>query len=93
MYINDLGNVWQFLMLLLWFGTPIFYSVEQDQLLASVNAYNPLFHFIELARQIVVYGQAPELLSLLTVTMATLVSLLVGYGLFKRLKVRFAELV
>lgn len=92
-YFIDLANVWQFSMLLLWFGTPIFYSVAEQPALLALNHLNPLYYFITGARESIVYGQMPDVAIILGIVLFPVGALAVGYTIFSRLQPRFAELI
>ena len=92
-YFVDLGNVWQFFITLVWFGTPIFYAIEGQDRLLVLNQFNPMYYFITATRDSVVYGTMSEPQILLGVILFPLISLTVGTLVFKKLKSKFAEMV
>ncbi len=92
-YVVDMGNIWQFFTTLLWFATPIFYSIEGQSRLFALNLFNPPFYFITAARDMVVYAKLPEPWVLLGVVLYPLLSLIVGTIVFAKLKNKFAELM
>lgn len=95
-YISDFGNLWRICTTLLWFATPIFYApemVSRAGLPFSFNYFNPLYYFITLARETVVYGKTPELHLLAGVLAFSLLSLAVGILVFKKFKDSFAEMI
>lgn len=89
-YVNDIDNLWAVLTRLLWFATPIFYKPMLD-LPFNFNAINPLYHFITFARDMVIYHRTPNMVNFLCVAIFSVVILLLGYALFRRLEVHFAE--
>lgn len=95
-YISDFGNLWKICTTLLWFATPIFYAPEmvlRAGLPLNFNYFNPLYYFITLARETVVYGKAPELHLLAGVLAFSLLSLAVGLLVFKKFKDGFVEMI
>jgi len=92
-YFMDIDNIWSFGSKLLWLATPIFYSVEGTGWLYYVSLVNPIYYFITISRDIVIYGQMPEPLLMLGAMAFALVSMLLGLLLFGRLKNRFAEMI
>lgn len=92
-YFIDLDNIWAFVSRLLWLGTPIFYSIEGQENLLILNLFNPMYYFITVARDLVIYGRVSELWVIAGVMIYSLLSLVFGLFIFKRLKRKFAELI
>ncbi|MBD3319982.1 MAG: hypothetical protein GF350_02700 [Chitinivibrionales bacterium] len=92
-YIVDLENIWLFASRLLWFFTPIFYAIESGSRLHALNAYNPLFHYISIAREMIIYGHIPAWWNVAAATGYALLSLAIGLAVFNNLKSKFAELI
>ncbi len=88
--ISDLRNVWDVVLSLLFFMTPIFYVVSEAN---SFLKFNPLTYFLSLARKAIIGGQ------LMSFSEASILLLLSGFVLvsgvlvFIKYKGRFAELV
>lgn len=92
-YLADLENIWLFTSRLLWFATPIFYSIGGQKRLFLLNLFNPVYYFITATRDVVVYTRMPQSWILLGMVGYTLISLLVGLGIFYKLKGKFAEMI
>lgn len=92
-YFVDLENIWLFVSRLLWFGTPILYSVNERSVLFFVNLFNPMYYFIGVARDLVVYSKIPELWMLVGAVGYSLLFLIVGIFIFSKLKNKFAEVI
>jgi len=92
-YFIDVSNIWGFLSRLIWFGTPIFYAIEGQTKLWIINLFNPLFYFITLARDIIIYQKVPEIWFISLSIIYVLLSFTVGYFIFAKLKSKFAEYV
>jgi len=92
-YVNDLDNIWAFVTTLIWLGTPIFYEVGGQTKLLAVNLFNPLFYFITLAREVILYQRLPELNFMVGAVIFSAVSFFVGYFIFSRLNRKIAELI
>lgn len=90
-YVNDLSNIWGVATRLLWFLTPIFYVVPPSSLYQKINYLNPIFHFINLSRKIIIYNESPEASTLILAIIFSLLSLLFGILVFEKFKHRFAE--
>jgi ABC-type polysaccharide/polyol phosphate export permease len=92
-YFVDLDNIWIFASRLLWLATPIFYENEIGSNLDLFNRINPLYYFITLTRYLVVYNKVPPYLIIAGTLGFTLVSILYGLLIFKRMSRKFAEMV
>jgi ABC-type polysaccharide/polyol phosphate export permease len=92
-YFVDLENIWVFFMRLVWLGTPIFYSVERSSNLFFINLLNPIYYFIHISREIVIYSRIPETWVILTAILISLSLFLFSFILFNRYKNKIAESV
>jgi lipopolysaccharide transport system permease protein len=90
-YANDLGNVWVVIGRMLFFLTPIFYAPSGEGAVFLFNRINPLFQFINLARDVMVYGAWPATTNLAYVLSLSVLTFLLGLSLFQRYKRSFAE--
>lgn len=90
-YIGDLRNVWTVFTRLLWFATPIFYALSQTGAIGTLNLYNPLYYFIELTREIVIYQQIPDAQIIAVVILVSSLTFLIGLLIFEKFKNRLAE--
>jgi lipopolysaccharide transport system permease protein len=80
------------LLQLLFYLTPIFYSVKQiPPQYWQYYGLNPMVHLVTAYRQILLWGTPPDWQSLAIVTGVTLVLLPVGYWIFRRQSERFVE--
>ncbi len=90
-YINDLKNVWSVFIRLLWFITPIFYVIESKGLLHQISMLNPLYHFINISRDIIIYHKLPQFGTVfLAIFFSTLV-FSIGLFIFEKNKSKLAE--
>ncbi len=92
-YFADLENIWQFGVRLIWFGTPIFYAIEGQTRLFYLNLLNPMYYFITIARDLIIYMKIPEMWMILVMIGYSLLFLLIGLFLFNYLKGKFAEMI
>jgi len=92
-YFADFENIWIFVSRLIWLGTPLFYSIDDQGQLFKVNLFNPVFYFITIARDLIIYSKVPETWMVLGAVIYSLISLLTGLLVFKKLKNKFAELL
>jgi len=92
-YFIDLDNIWNFFVRLVWLATPIFYSIGGQDRLFIANLFNPLYYFITLSREIIIYTRLPELWIIFGALFYALSALLIGMLVFNKLKVKFAEML
>lgn len=91
-YIRDLEYIVNFLMNMLFYATPIIYSIDMfPAKFRWVLNINPMATIIGAYRDILYYQQMPDFLSLLIVTIVSLAVLLFGYIIFRKLEKGFAE--
>lgn len=92
-YFTDLDNIWIFVSYLLWLATPIFYDIGGQEKLLLFNMFNPLYYFITIGREIIIYSRIPELWILGGALFYSVLSIVVGLIVFRSLKDRFAEMI
>ncbi len=89
-YFIDIENIWLFVSKLVFFATPIFYELGEGKLFI-LNLFNPLYYFITLARDFVIYNKMPELWIFAGALLFSLAFFVVGSFIFAKLKKKFAE--
>lgn len=92
-YFIDIENIWVFVSKLVFFATPIFYEIGGQSRLFILNLFNPLYYFMTLARDVVIYGRVPELWIIAGAFAYAFVFFILGTFVFSKLKGRFAELL
>ncbi|MFH1835617.1 MAG: ABC transporter permease [Methanobacteriota archaeon] len=92
-YFVDIENIWAFLSRILWFATPIFYSIEPGTRLYKIGLLNPLYYFLTMARDVVIYGRTPEAWLIAGGLGFTILTLFFAVFLFKKLDRRLPELI
>ncbi|MDD5193693.1 MAG: ABC transporter permease [Candidatus Nanoarchaeia archaeon] len=92
-YINDLFNVWNVVMRVLWFATPIFYVLTEESILYRFNLFNPMYYFLDNARQWIIYNTIPSINSLLIMIMLGIGIFAIGLIIFEKNKIKFAEMM
>ncbi|MBU2259492.1 ABC transporter permease [Patescibacteria group bacterium] len=88
---RDLGQVWSVLMRAWWFATPIFYVLHEGGPGEKVNMFNPMYHSIDLSRDVLIYGKTPNITSLIIFACFAVAAYGIGYFIFSRISPRFAE--
>lgn len=91
-YVRDLEYIINFLVQLLFYGTPILYSMDMfPAKVQTILGLNPMATVINSYRDIFFYKQCPDLKSLLIVFIFSVVIFLIGSKVFKKLQKGFAE--
>ncbi len=95
-YVQDIENIVMFALNMLMYGTPIIYYLRQFSsasagILYTLISINPLTIIINSYRDIFMYHQWPDFQALGIVFLFSLVILILGYLIFKKLEKGFAE--
>ena len=91
-YVRDIEYLVQFIMNLVFYGTPILYNVSMfPEKFRWILYLNPLAHIIDAYRAIFYYKQTPDLYSMGVVGAASFIILIIGFLVFKKLEKGFAE--
>ncbi|MXQ72986.1 ABC transporter permease [Clostridiaceae bacterium DONG20-135] len=94
-YIKDTEYIVTFVLNMLFYGTPILYSLAQftnaSKIFLTLINLNPLTHIMNSYRDIFLYHRTPDMLLLGCVFLASAVLLIIGYLIFVRLEKGFAE--
>lgn len=93
-YVKDTEYIVGFVLNMAFYATPILYTADrfaENQLMMWVFKLNPMAHIIDAYRDIFLYHQLPTLGSLGYVFAFSMVVLLIGYVIFKKLEKGFAE--
>lgn len=92
-YFVDFENIWTFASRLIWLGTPIFYAIEGQTRLFYINLFNPMYYFLTISRDILVYSRTPQLWMVGGAIGHSMIFLFVGLFIYNRLKIKFAEMI
>lgn len=91
-YVRDLEYIINFLVAMLFYGTPVLYSMNMfPQRIQNILYFNPMTTIIESYRKIFFYHEAPDFLGLLFVFLFSVVLLFIGIKVFRKLSKGFAE--
>ncbi|HEY8401175.1 MAG TPA: ABC transporter permease [Cytophagaceae bacterium] len=89
-FFRDVGMLWSSLMPALFYLTPIaFSSTLLPENLKWVMDFNPLFHYIEMVRDILYYDRFPQMKYLVSTSALSLFFLILGAYIFRKLKPGF----
>ncbi len=91
-YFRDLNQIWEVLVNVLFFCSPIIYPLSiVPAYLMPYYRLNPITQFIIIYRNIMVTGNLPSLASVIGVIFVGIAAYLVGSFAFNKLQRRFAE--
>jgi len=91
-YFRDLNQIWDVLVTLLFFCSPIVYPLSIiPAYLMSYYRLNPVTLFIGMYRDVMIAGDLPSLFSIVVVIGFAIAAYLVGSLVFSKLQRRFAE--
>lgn len=91
-YFRDIGNILDVLVMLLFYMTPVVYSVDiLPEHIRNILEMNPMAQFIGLYRDILIYDHEPNIAAISKLFVTSLLTLLVGLLIFKKLQKGFAE--
>ena len=91
-YFRDLEHILGILMMAWFFSTPILYPVEMlPQIYLKYFMLNPVAPIVLAFRDILFYGNIPNLVVLLYSTITAILIVIFGYSLFQMLQKNFAE--
>ena len=91
-YVRDIQIIWAIIIHALFFISPIFWYVEEvEGLLLIFHKINPLGQIIEIAHQIVVFGNIPPISEWLYASAFVLAILAIGYVTFQKFQGRIIE--
>lgn len=91
-YFIDMENIWAFAVRLIWLSTPIFYSIGGQSKLLIFNMFNPMYYFITITRDVLIYNKFPELFLILGAIGYSLLALLLGLIIFNKLNKKMPEM-
>lgn len=91
-YLRDLEHILGLLSMAWMFLTPIMYTIDQvPEEIWFVFKLNPMTNIIEAYRSIMYYGEVPHMEQLLSSVVMGFLFLFLGFFIFGKLKIRFAE--
>ena len=91
-YLRDLEHIIGIAIQVLFYGTPIVYSIrELSNPLVNLIKINPMTHIIEAYRSVLYYQELPDFISLGIVAAISVLLVVVGLKVFNKLQKRFAE--
>ena len=89
-FLRDMFYIYGILLTIWTYFTPIMYSITNfSEKWQPLFKLNPLFHYIDFARTIILYSKLPSLESFLLCLFSSTVTLLIGVVMFKKNQDKF----
>lgn len=93
-YFRDLSQVTGVLTTVLMFTSPLFFPLSAlPEQLQPILMLNPLAYFIEVTRDVVIWGTLPDLIPLLVAYFLSFALIIMGYNCFEKLRKGFADVI
>lgn len=93
-YIQDMEYIVAFVLNMLFYGTPIIYQLSQFSnagKLFTLVSLNPMTQIINSYRDVFLYHLIPDIKNLCLVFVLSIIAVIIGYVIFKKLEIGFAE--
>lgn len=89
-FLRDIIYIYGIIITIWNYFTPVFYSLEiLPTHLQTIFKFNPLYQFINSAREIVLYGHCPSIVTLIIIGLIGIGTLLLGSVIFKKNQDKF----
>lgn len=89
-FFRDVRHLWGVLITAWTYATPLFYPIEiLPEWMLSVEAFNPMFYYVQYFRDILLWGTAPSIEMNLTCLGIASITFLVGLVIFKKTEKKF----
>ncbi|MEM3074526.1 MAG: ABC transporter permease [Candidatus Pacearchaeota archaeon] len=89
--LKFMKNFWGLIITSLWLFTPVFYQLKQGTLHYTLNQFNPLYQYITISREIIIYNKIPNFDIIIFMMAFSLLVFVFGYSLFIKNKEKFPE--
>jgi lipopolysaccharide transport system permease protein len=91
-YIRDLEHIISVLLLVLFYATPIVYSMEMvPEAIKPILLINPMTPIVDSYRSILFYQEMPDISNLISISIISIVIFIFGLNIFRILQKNFAE--
>lgn len=89
-FFRDIGHIWGILLTVWMYASPIIYPIEMvPGWLASIIKLNPLYHYIDYFRNVMIYGRVPGLVENGVCLLYSVAFLLIGVVVFRKSQDKF----
>ena len=89
-FFRDMFYIYGIILTIWNYATPVFYDISiVPGILQKIFKFNPLYSYINSAREIILYGRCPAMADLILVIVYGVIALIIGSIIFKRHQDRF----
>lgn len=89
-FFRDIGHIWGILLTVWMYASPIIYPIDLvPEWLRGIIRINPLYHYIDYFRNVMIYGRIPGLAENLICLLYSVAILLVGIVIFRKSQDKF----
>ena len=89
-YFRDMQHLYSILIMGWMYATPLFYPITQlPPVMQSVMKLNPLYHFVNMFRNLMMYGNIPGPNTWIACAASALVAMVLGLAVFRKLQRNF----
>ena len=92
-FFHDIEFLWGVILTMWMYATPIIYGIkileDKGAWLAKVMQLNPIYHYVEFIRSIIIYGTSTDLMEYIICAAFSFGSLLIGILVFKKTQDKF----
>lgn len=89
-FLKDVVYIYGIVLMIWNYLTPVFYSIEIiPQRLQGIFKLNPMYQFLDGARQIVLFGHTPSMLKFASLGLIAIVTFIIGSLVFRRSQDKF----
>ncbi len=91
-YVRDVKHIFQSISVAFFFITPMYFTIDSmDNFFATIIWLNPFTYFIELFHQCIYYNVTPTMEIIAPCIIMSILTITIGFIIFRRLKKGFAE--
>lgn len=92
-FFHDIEFLWGVILTMWMYATPIIYGIkileDKGAWLAKIMQLNPIYHYVEFIRSIIIHGTSPDLMEYIICAAFSFGSLLIGILVFKKTQDKF----
>lgn len=89
-FFRDIGHIWGVLLTVWMYASPIIYPIDLvPDWLAAIIKINPLYHYIDYFRNVMIYGHVPGLIENGICLLYSVAILLIGVVVFRKSQDKF----
>ena len=89
-FLRDMFYIYGIIIMLWTYLTPLMYDIKMiSEKLQPILKLNPMYHYINFARQIILYHQVPEPFTWIVCLASSVVVLIIGATIFRKTQNKF----